>query len=123
MEIVGKPGSYALSAFYDDEYDAEAASQKLLDAGIPKKALTLTPGNRPDTTPVDRMGFLDALTGIFFNEQQRTAYAEALERGGTLLTVEEVSQAQHDVALKILMERGRIETDERSEEWRSAISE
>ena len=41
----------------------------------------MTPGNRPDIPPIDHLGFLDALTGIFFNERQRTAYAEALVRG------------------------------------------
>ncbi len=109
----GKLGSFALSAFFDDEYDAEAAAKALMQAGIPKDAITMTPGNRPDTSPVDHMGFLDALTGIFFHEEQRAAYATALERGGTLLTVQEMNEAQHNIALPILAEKGQIDLNER----------
>jgi hypothetical protein len=67
----------------------------------------MTPGNRPDIPPIDHLGFLDALTGIFFNERQRTAYAEALVRGGTLVTVQDLNQAQHDAALEIPTEKGQ----------------
>ncbi|RAX38208.1 hypothetical protein [Rhizobium tropici] len=109
----GKIGSFALSAFFKDEYDAEAAAQALMDAGIPKDAITMTPGNRPDTSPIDHMGFLDALTGIFFHEEQRAAYAAALEQGGTLVTVQEMNEAQHNIALPILVEKGQIDLNER----------
>lgn len=109
----GKIGSFALSASFKDEYDAEAAAQALMDAGIPKDAITMTPGNRPDTSPIDHMGFLDALTGIFFHEEQRAAYAAALEQGGTLVTVQEMNEAQHNIALPILVEKGQIDLNER----------
>lgn len=106
-------GSFALSAFFDDEYDAEAATQALMEAGIPKDAITMTPGNRPDASPVDHMGILEALTGIFFHEEQRAAYAAALEQGGTLVTVQEMNEAQHNIALPILTEKGQIDLNER----------
>ncbi|NKJ40098.1 hypothetical protein [Rhizobium sp. SG570] len=112
MSSEGKTGSYTLTAFFDDEYDAEAAAEALMDAGIPKDAVTMTPGNRPDTDPIDHLGFLDALTGIFFHEEQRAAYATALERGGTLVTVQ-VNEQQHNIALPILAEKGQIDLDER----------
>ncbi|WP_205587501.1 hypothetical protein [Rhizobium jaguaris] len=118
MEIAGRPGSHALSAFFDDESDAEKASEELMEAGIPKDAITMTPGNRPDVAPIDHIGFVDALNGFFFTEEQRKNYAEALRRGGVLVTVQEVSREQHDAALKILTERGSIDMDERVEEWR-----
>lgn len=113
MSNESKSGSYALTAFFDDEYDAEAAAQALMEAGIPRDAITMTPGNRPDTSPIDHLGFLDALTGIFFHEEQRAAYAAALERGGTLVTVQEMNEAQHYIALPILAEKGQIEINER----------
>lgn len=113
MNSDSKIGSFALSAFFNDEYDAEAAAHALMDAGIPKDAITMTPGNRPDTSPIDHMGFLDALTGIFFHEEQRAAYAAALEQGGTLVTVQEMSEAQHNIALPILAEKGQIDLNER----------
>ncbi|MDL2400968.1 hypothetical protein [Rhizobium mayense] len=118
MEIAGKPGSHALSAFFDEESDAEKASKELRKAGIPRDAITMTPGNRPGIPPIDHLGFVDALTGLFFREEQRKTYAEALRRGGVLVTVQEVSNEQHDAALKILTERGSIDMDERVEEWR-----
>ncbi len=113
MNSERKTGSFALTAFFDDEYDAEAAAQALMEAGIPKDAITMTPGNRPDTSPTDHMGFLDALTGIFFHEEQRAAHAAALERGGTLVTVQEMNEAQHNIALPILAEKGQIDLNER----------
>lgn len=113
MSSEGKIGSYALTAFFDDEYDAEAAAQALIDAGIPRDAVTMTPGNRSNADPIDHLGFLDALTGIFFHEEQRTAYAAALERGGTLVTVQEMNEAQHYIALPILAEKGQIDLNER----------
>jgi len=113
MSSEGKNGSYALTAFFDDEYDAEAAAQALMDAGIPKDAVTMTPGNRPNADPVDHLGVLDALSGIFFHEEQRAAYAAALERGGTLVSVQEVNEAQHYIALSILAEKGQIDLNER----------
>jgi len=100
-------------ALFDDEYDAEAAAQALTEAGIARDAITLTPGNRPNTAPVDHIGILDALTGIFFHEEQRAAYAAALEKGGTLLTLHEVNEAQHAIALPILAEKGQIDLNER----------
>jgi hypothetical protein len=112
MNTEAKTGSYTLSAFFDDEYDAEAAAKALTDAGLSKDVITVTPGNRPDIPPVDHLGFLDALTGIFFHEEQRTAYAEALVRGGMLVTVQDMNQAQHDAALEILTEKGQIDLDE-----------
>ncbi|WFU12003.1 hypothetical protein QA646_26885 (plasmid) [Rhizobium sp. CB3090] len=118
MEIAGRPGSHALSAFFDDESDAEKASEELMEAGIPKDAITMTPGNRPDVPLIDHIGFVDALNGFFFTEEQRKNYAEALRRGGALVTVQEVSKEQHDTALNILTERGSIDMDERVEEWR-----
>lgn len=113
MHSENKIGTFALTAFFDDEYDAESAAQKLIDAGIPRQAITMTPGNRPDTAPIDHIGFLDALSGIFFHEEQRAAFAAALERGGTLVTVQEMNETQHYTALPILAEKGQIDFNER----------
>ncbi|MGV2186601.1 hypothetical protein [Rhizobium rhizogenes] len=114
MNTESKPDTYTLSAFFADENDAEDAATALMDAGMAEDAVTMTPGNRPDVPPIDHLGFLDALTGIFFHEEQRTAYAEALQRGGTLVTVQISNDAQHETALNILAEKGQIETDEQS---------
>jgi len=114
MNTGSKADTYALSAFFMDENDAEDAAWALMDAGIPKDVITMTPGNRPEVPPIDHLGFLDALTGIFFHAEQRAAYAEALERGGTLVTVQIASETEHETALNILAEKGQIDTDERN---------
>jgi hypothetical protein len=113
MNTGSRTDTYTLSAFFTDANDAEDAANALMDAGIAKDAVTMTPGNRPDVPPIDHLGFLDALTGIFFHEEQRTAYAEALQTGGTLVTVQISSEMQHETALNILAEKGQIDTDER----------
>ncbi|NTH49249.1 hypothetical protein G6K98_31925 [Agrobacterium rhizogenes] len=113
MNTGSRTDTYTLSAFFTDENDAEDAANALMDAGIAKDTVTMTPGNRPDVPPIDHLGFLDALTGIFFHEEQRTAYAAALQSGGTLVTVQISSEMQHEAALNILAEKGQIDTDER----------
>jgi hypothetical protein len=114
MNTGSKTDTYALSAFFMDENDAEDAAKALMDAGVPKDVITMTPGNRSDAPPIDHLGFLDALTGIFFHEEQRAAYAEALQRGGTLVTVQISNETQHETALNIFAEKGQIDTDERN---------
>lgn len=110
MNTVGQ--AYTLSAFFDEEYDAEAAVQALTDAGIAKEIITMTPGNRPDIRPSDQLGLLDALRGIFFHDEQRTASPEGLRRSGMLVTVQRVNETQYDTALQILAERGQMEVNE-----------
>lgn len=114
MNTESKTDTYTLSAFFADENDAEDAARALIHSGMSEDVITMTPGNRPDVPPIDHLGFLDALTGIFFHEEQRAAYAEALERGGTLVTVQISNETQHETALNILAEKGQIETDEQN---------
>ena len=111
--------AHSISAFFDDESDAEDAVDTLISNGVSRDAITMTPGNRHGEPPRDHMGFFDALTNFFFTEEQRNVYAEGLRRGGYLVTVQEASQAQHDIALKILAKEGSIDIDERAEQWRA----
>lgn len=112
MNTANKIDTYTLAAFFIDEHEAEAAIDALLEAGIARDAITMMPGNRPDTEPLDHFSFLEALTGVFFHEEQRAAYAEALQQGGMLVSVEGISELQYDTALQILAEKGQIELND-----------
>ena len=112
MNTVSKTDIYALTAFFNDKDEAEAAVSALMDAGIVEDSIAMMPGNRPDTAPLDHFGFLESLTGVLFHEEQRAAYAEAFQQGGTLVSVEGLNEVQYDLALQILAENGQIEINE-----------
>jgi len=113
-----------LTAFFNDRTDAEDATQRLIDAGISRDSIRLVPGsdNGSSATSTDygeSRGFWDSLADFFFPDEDRSVYAEGLRRGGYLVTVTGISQAQHDVALDILDDEGSIDLDEYADNWRS----
>ncbi|CAN7653420.1 hypothetical protein [Rhizobium sp. LjRoot258] len=108
-----------ISAIFDHERDAEHAANEVIASGIANDAVTITRGHGTDTLPKDHGGFLDAVEKFFFTQEQRNVYAEALRRGGFLVSVQVKDQAQHDAVLKILADKGSIDIDERAEQWRA----
>lgn len=112
-----------LTAFYRDRSDAEEATRDLLAAGIGQNDIRLVPGKEPDgvaATDIDEgRGFWAALGDFFFPDDDRAVYAEGLRRGGYLVTVSNVSEAQHEKALDILDDEGTIDVDEWAESWRA----
>ncbi|MDB5507040.1 MAG: hypothetical protein JWR75_1678 [Devosia sp.] len=112
-----------LSAFFDTQRDAEHASQRLLDLGLPASSVRLVPGNESDTPVADtsehRHGFFGALADFFMPEEDRYSYAEGLSRGGFLVVVSGLSDTTYDRALDILDDEGAVDFDAREETWRS----
>jgi uncharacterized protein (TIGR02271 family) len=115
--------SRTLTAFFRDRSDAEEATRDLIAAGIAESNVHLVPGNESDNvaaTDVDEgRGFWGALGDFFFPDEDRAVYAEGLRRGGYLVTVDAVTEAQHDKAVDILDDEGTIDVDEWADSWRA----
>lgn len=116
--------SSALTAFFDSRSDAEAAIERLKEAGVSTDAIRLVPGSEgdgdnPDRVSGDRKGFWESLGDFFFPHEDRLVYSEGLHRGGFLVSVSSVSDALYETAHEILDEEGSIDIDERADQWRS----
>ena len=115
--------SRTLTAFFRDRSDAEEATRDLIAAGIAESNVRLVPGAESDNvaaTDVDAgRGFWASLGDFFFPDEDRAVYAEGLRRGGYLVTVDAVTEAQHDKAVDILDDEGTIDVDEWADSWRA----
>jgi hypothetical protein len=117
-------GGAAVTAIYDNRVEAEAAAQRLIDAGIPAARVKVMPEN-PEIQAEGRDvgtegGFLGALFSLFFPREDHDAYEEALRRGGVLVVAEDVPAELHDAALAALDQESALDLDERVAAWRLA---
>lgn len=123
MTQISASASRTVSAFFDSQGDAQRAVDRLIEAGVARDSVRLVPGYESDTPVTDRTdqhrGFFAALADFFMPDEDRYSYAEGLSRGGYLVAVSNLSEAQHDVAVDILDDEGSIDLDEREESWRS----
>jgi hypothetical protein len=63
-------------------------------------------------------GVIGSLTHLGVPEEEAHYYAEAVRRGGILVTVAADSEAQADLAVAILKRQGAVDIDERATEWK-----
>jgi len=112
--------SRTLTAFFDNQADAEEAIARLKDLGIVDTSIRLVGGDeyRNADRSYDK-GFWESISDFFFPEDDRALYAEGLRRGGYLVTVNNLRSDLYDEALDILDDEGSIDMDERQDTWRS----
>lgn len=118
----GATGTTAISALFDSRADAERAVERLREAGVANSQIRVEGGTETTgtTTGSDRdTGFWDKLSDYFFPDEDRYSYAEGLSRGGYLVTVTGLTDAEYDIAQAILDDEGTVNLDEREESWRS----
>lgn len=112
-----------LTAFFRDRSDAEEATRDLIAAGIAESNVRLVPGAESDNVAATDVeagrGFWASLGDFFFPDEDRAVYAEGLRRGGYLVTVDAVTEAQHDKAVDILDDDGTVDVDEWADSWRA----
>src|SRR5688500_16252243 len=115
----GSMSQRMITAFFDSRTDAEEAIARLEAEGIARGSARLVPGNERDTgsatTSVNdgTRGFWESLGDFFLPDEDRYTYAEGLNRGGFLVTVN-VSDTEYERALDILDDEGTIDIDERA---------
>jgi len=114
-----------VTAFFDNEADAEAAVARIAAEGVPRDQIRLVAGNPEGDVGPDRLtaeprdkGFFEGLSDFFMPEEDRYAYAEGLSRGGFLVSLYTTPENQ-DRILDILDDEGTVDMDAREESWRS----
>jgi len=119
--------SETITAMYDNRSDADAAADKLAEAGITRSSIQVMAGSEAgyaasDTAAYDHSrdegGFWNMLKSLFMPEEDRYRYAEGMSRGSTVLTVT-VEESQAGTANSILEEYGAIDVQQREAEWRA----
>ena len=114
-----------VTAFFDNEADAEAAVARIAAEGIPRDQIRIVAGDadtgmEPATIPSEprERGFFGALADLFMPENDRYAYAEGLSRGGFLVSLNTTPE-NRDRILDILDDEGTVDMDAREESWRA----
>jgi len=116
-----------VTALFDKRADALKAVEQLVNAGIPRLAVRVTPEkdvtagstNAAYDASRDEKGFWATLADFFMPDDDRYTYAEAMNRGSILVTVT-VDGTQADLAEDILEQYGTVNLAEREESWRKA---
>jgi uncharacterized protein (TIGR02271 family) len=105
-----------LTALYDTRGDADTAAERLvMEAGLARSDVTVT---AQEAGAAEEGGFLASLKDLFMPEQDRGTYAEAVRRGGFLLTAR-AEQGSTEQAMDILEEHGAVDLDQRRHAWRT----
>jgi uncharacterized protein (TIGR02271 family) len=116
-----------VTALFHNREDATRAVEDLVKAGIPRSDVRLTPeqdvASKTEArtlsydTDRDEKGFWASLADLFMPDEDRYAYAEAMNRGSFMVSVT-VVEAYAETAESILDREGTINVDESVESWR-----
>ncbi len=118
-----------LVALFDSRADADAAAQKLMQAGVDRTGISVISGKGSryassssssyDYTR-DEGGFWSSLKDLFVPDEDRYAYAEGLNRGGSVLTAK-LDSSNAAMAEEILeTSGGSLDLDTEEAGWRAS---
>lgn len=112
-----------VSAFFDDRHAAERAVSRLKAAGFRDDDLRFVAGDDRQAAEAgfarsQDKGFWETLTDYLIPDGDRLIYAEALRRGGYLVTAS-ANLGSYESALDILDDEGSVDLDQREALWRS----
>ena len=111
-----------ITAYFDSRAEAQAAADRLVEAGIAGSDLSIhdssTTGTTTTTSTAEDKGFWASLGDLFMPDEDRYAYSEGIRRGGSVLTVR-ADEVEFDRVSDILEEAGSVDLDTRETEWRS----
>lgn len=111
-----------VTAFFDSRRDADAAIERVAALGVPHDDIRIVEGNeRAAGSTVEHeedKGFFEALKDFFMPDDDRHTYAEGLNRGGYLVSIN-TSMEHRDRIVDILDDEGTVDMDEREATWRA----
>lgn len=108
-----------VTAYYDNRSDAEAASQRLVEAGIKADRIRIHGRDAgTDRRPEEEKGFFEQLGELFVPDEDRHTYAEGVSRGGYVLSAS-TGENEAAVVADILEKTNAVDLDAREKEWRS----
>ena len=124
MDDINSSSQY-VTAFFDNETDAEAAVARIEAEGVSLNQIRMVAGNvdgdgEEERRPAEphETGFFGALAELFMPTEDRYAYAEGLSRGGFLVSLNTTAE-NRDRILDILDDEGTVDMDAREESWRA----
>ena len=105
-----------LTAMYDTRDEADEAQRQLVGLGIPSDEISIHGGETGTAaeTAEEEPGFWASL---FMPDADRQMYAEGVQRGGYLLTVQ-VQEDLQEAALDVLEGSGAVDLDAQAATWR-----
>ena len=112
-----------ITALYDTKGAAESARDDLAALGVPSADVTIRgtedggSGATSTSSATEDKGFWSGLAELFAPDEDRSAYAEGVRRGGYLLTAR-VPEGIEDQAVDALERHDPVDLDQRAESWR-----
>lgn len=110
----------AVTAFFDERSQAQAAVDDLIAAGVDRGRITLLeggPGLKTDPVqPSSEKGFLAAVRELFMADEDHHAYGEGLRRGGFLVSVD-TGAGDGARVIEVLDREGAVDMDARQGDW------
>lgn len=107
-----------VTVLFDDRDSAEAAMDELTTFGLAADKMRLVAGREDSKIEDDRQvstgGIWDALKDMFIPDQNRDAYAEALNRGAYMLTVV-ADEVNYEQIVDILDDAGSVDMGQREQ--------
>ena len=115
--------SQQITAFFDSREDAENAVRRIEGEGLSSSKIDIVAGRDTTATTTttardEDRGFFEALGDFFMPDEDKQTYAEGLNRGGYLVSVQ-TTAANRDRIIDILDDEGTIDMDQRETEWRN----
>ena len=111
-----------VTAFFETRDQATEAITELVNAGIPRARIRLLPETDEGATSAhhddEDKGFFGMLADMFFPDDDRYTYAEALNRGSTMVSVT-AEDFEAERAEEILERYGTVNIDESERGWRN----
>ncbi len=103
-----------ITAMFDSRAEAEQAVQALAsEVGLDRSSVHIGAGAQS----TEHEGFLSSLKSLFVPDEDRSAYAEGMRRGGAVVTAQ-VEESRLDRAMDVLERHGAVDLDEREAEWK-----
>ena len=113
-----------ITAFFDSRDQASEAIAELVSAGIPRASIRLLPESSDTSASTsstynddDQKGFFESLADLFFPDDDRYTYAEAMSRGSIMVTAT-VDDSDAEQAEDILERYGTVNIEDRERSWR-----
>ena len=115
--------SKQITAFFDSREEAENAVRRIEGEGLSSSKIDIVAGRDTTATTTttareEDRGFFEALGDFFMPDEDKHTYAEGLNRGGYLVSVQ-TTAANRDRIIDILDDEGTIDMDQRETEWRN----
>lgn len=117
--------SHTLAAVFDNRSSAQQAMDELISTGFPRSGVSLQEAGAGASYAAgsDDGSFLSGIKHLFnslFSRDDASVYAEAIQRGNCVLTLNARSEDEVERASDVIERYGPIDIDEHALQWRAS---